>query len=239
MWSNVISIDKSDEKFFDELLAGVEAIRDVSCAVEESRHRKYIYLAGLCEYADEIRDKIENFVADFILTHYKLSYYLENLGYKELDYPVATLVSTLIYLDYDLEKAFVRKVLSETASYDVDAIFRFRLKALRASWKEISDMCGRLFEIGTDEQDIYNVINYISATKTQTPLELVLEYDEKPVLKRQSDGREINVRRLFNVDGFDIIGTVIAVSATKLTVNCDVEREAVRALRHIVRVKIR
>ena len=67
----------------------------------------------------------------------------------------------------------------------------------------------------------------------------MLEYDEKPVLKRQSDGREINVRRLFNVDGFDIIGTVIAVSATKLTVNCDVEREAVRALRHIVRVKIR
>ena len=175
MWSNVVSIEKGDDKMFSELLSGVEGIKELSSAVEESKNRKYIYMAGLCEYADEIRDKIENFLSDFILTKYKLSYYAENLKYDKLDYPVATLISTLVYLDFDLEKAFVTRVLRELSSYDVDAIYRFRLKALRASWKEVAEMCARLFEVGTDEQDIYNVINYISATKTAKPLELVLE----------------------------------------------------------------
>ena len=181
MWSNVVSIEKGDDKMFSELLSGIEGIKELSSAVEESKNRKYIYMAGLCEYADEIRDKIENFLSDFILTKYKLSYYSENLKYDKLDYPVATLISTLVYLDFDLEKAFVTRVLRELSSYDVDAIYRFRLKALRASWKEVAEMCARLFEVGTDEQDIYNVINYISATKTAKPLELVLASADLPL----------------------------------------------------------
>lgn len=239
MWSNVVSIEKGDDKMFSELLSGVENIKELSSAVEESKNRKYIYMAGLCEYADEIRDKIENFLSDFILTKYKLSYYSENLKYNKLDYPVATLISTLVYLDFDLEKAFVTRVLRELSSYDVDAIYRFRLKALRASWKEVAEMCARLFEVGTDEQDIYNVINYISATKTAKPLELVLEKAERPVFRNAGNGKEIAVKRLFGVDEYDIIGTVISLSATKLTLNCDVAGEAVKALRHVVRVKIR
>ncbi len=239
MWSNVVSIEKGDDESFLELLAGVEGIKELSCAVEESKSRKFIYMAGLCEYADEIRDKIENFLSDFILTRYKLAYYTKNLKYGKLDYPVATLISTLIYLDYDLEKAFVTRVLREMASYDVDAIYRFRLKPLRASWKEVAEMCARLFEVGTDEQDIYNVINYISATKTVKPLELVLERSERPVFKTAESGKEIKVKRLFGVDDFDIIGTVISLSATKVTLNCDVASETVKALRHVVRVKMR
>ncbi len=239
MWSNVVSIEKGDDKMFSELLSGIEGIKELSSAVEESKNRKYIYMAGLCEYADEIRDKIENFLSDFILTKYKLSYYSENLKYDKLDYPVATLISTLVYLDFDLEKAFVTRVLRELSSYDVDAIYRFRLKALRASWKEVAEMCARLFEVGTDEQDIYNVINYISATKTAKPLELVLEKAERPVFRNAGNGKEIAVKRLFGVDEYDIIGTVISLSATKLTLNCDVAGEAVKALRHVVRVKMR
>ena len=72
MWSNVVSIEKGDDKMFSELLSGIEGIKELSSAVEESKNRKYIYMAGLCEYADEIRDKIENFLSDFILTKYKL-----------------------------------------------------------------------------------------------------------------------------------------------------------------------
>ena len=116
MWSNVVSIEKGDDKMFSELLSGIEGIKELSSAVEESKNRKYIYMAGLCEYADEIRDKIENFLSDFILTKYKLSYYSENLKYDKLDYPVATLISTLVYLDFDLEKAFVTRVLRELSS---------------------------------------------------------------------------------------------------------------------------
>lgn len=52
----------------------------------------------------------------------------------------------------------------------------------------------KTFEVGTDEQDIYNVINYISATKTAKPLELVLEKAERPVFRNAGNGKEIAVK---------------------------------------------
>lgn len=50
-------------------------------------------------------------------------------------------------------------------------------------------MC-KAFEVGTDEQDIYNVINYISATKTAKPLELVLEKPSVPCSEMRETERK-------------------------------------------------
>lgn len=58
------------------------------------------------------------------------------------------------------------------------------------------------------------------------------------MFRNAGNGKEIAVKRLFGVDEYDIIGTVISLSATKLTLNCDVAGEAVKALRHVVRVKL-
>ncbi len=239
MWSNVISIDKSESEKFDRLLREVEKVKELSSAVEESKNRNYIYFAGLCEYADLVRDKIENIVTDVLLTDYKLGFYFKKLNYREITHAVAALLSTLVYLDYDLERAFVTSVLRNVSSYDVDGIFYFRLRTLRAGWQEVADMCNRLFEIGTDEGDIFNVISYIGATKAVKPVELTLFCGERSLINDLSD-EEIKIRTVFNDYGFDLINAVISASATKLTVeNNNLDKDTLRALKHIVRLKVK
>ena len=217
----------------------MENIGEVSSAVEESKSRNFIYMAGLCDYADAIRAKVENIICETILIDYKLNFYSERLEYGALNYAVAALMSTLVYLDYDLEQAFVTSVLRELSSYDIDGIFRFRLKALRGSWQEISEMCNRLFAIGTDDADIYNVISYITATKTQKAVNLLLTGGELPVLKNLTSNSEIRIKKVYGIFEYDLINAVISASATRLTVDgYDLNKDALRALKHIVRVKI-
>lgn len=239
MWSNLISIDKGKDNKFKRIISEIEEIRELSSAVEDGKYRKYIYMAGLCDYADTVRQKVENAVIDLILTDYKLGFYMKRLNYGSLNYSAAALISTLIYLDYDTERAFLERVLMEMSNYDIDGIYNFRIKPVKAGWKEIADMCNRLFEVGTDEVDIYNVISYITATKTQKPVALSLCGGECPVLTNPVSGSEIKIRRLFGIADYDLINAVISVSATKLVVeNYNINKETLRVLKHIVRVKI-
>lgn len=238
MWSNQIAINKGQPNKFKRIFSEIDEIKEVSTAVEESKYRKYIYMAGLCDYQEVIRAKVEKSVIDLILTDYKLDYYMKRLNYGALNYSAAALMSTLIYLDIDIERAFIGNVLNEMSFYDIDGIYNFRIKPLKTNWSEIAEMCNRLFEVGTDEIDIYNVISYITATKTQKPVVLNLSGRILPKLLNERGG-EVKILKLFGIFDYDLINAVISQSATKVVVqDYDINKETLRVLKHIVRVKI-
>ncbi|MEG2454303.1 MAG: hypothetical protein RSB20_05500, partial [Clostridia bacterium] len=109
MWSNVISLDKGQNLEFKFIENEVSKISALSTAIEESPNRKYLYLAGLCDYADEIRVKLENIIVEYFLTYYKSEYFIKVLNLTEVNHALATLVSTMVCIDREFERAFVVK----------------------------------------------------------------------------------------------------------------------------------
>lgn len=236
MWTNVISVKKGQDKEFNFIESEISKITELSTAIEESKTRKFLYLAGLCDYADGIRNRLERVLVEAVMDYYKLNYFEKELDIHRYTHALCALISTLVYMDFDYESAYIVKTISELSSYDLDGIYHFRLRNLRYGWQEVAEMCAELFSAGADENDIYNVLAYVTSSCARR--DCVLELKDG-TLKNLSSAKEVKVKNLFGNQEFNLIHAVVSTRATRLVCYDGLSKELSKALKNIIKLKLK
>lgn len=164
MWSNVISIEKGYEKEIDYLLGGVENIKDLSFAVEESRDRIWIYLASICEVAEAVEEKILCLVENVFLTYLKLRFFLEKLDNVTLNHSNCALLCSLVHFDRAYESGLLRKTLCALPDFNIDGVYNFRFSTVKDNWEELAALASKLLS-GADSEDVFDIAAFITSTE--------------------------------------------------------------------------
>ena len=228
MWSNVISIDKCFSKEIDYLIASVKKVRDLSYAIEESKDRIWIYLASLCEKSVEVEEEITCLVEDVILTYMKTRFFLERLPSFLMTHPTCSLICSLVHFDRRDEENMLRRAVAETADFNVDGIYNFRLQELKQNWEEVSSLASRL--MNSTDGDTYDVASFITSTEGAKNRIAI----ERGRVFNVTEKREVKVLNVFDENEHNLIMAVIGESPEEIVIeDTPLSKEMYDTLKHI------
>lgn len=212
MWSNVISIDKSYDKEIEFILESVRAMKNASYAVEESKNRIFIYIASVCEVAEEVEDRITDIVETVVLTYIKLRFFLEKLSLTEVSHTNCALVSSLVHFDRIYESNLLRRALSETADFNVDGIYNFRMNGVLENWEELASLAEKL--ISSRDKDVFDVASFITATEGNRSRLAVIGGK----LYNLTERAPVDVLPLYNENELNLISAIIGEKPAEIIV---------------------
>ena len=212
MWSNVISIDKRYSKEIDCIKGRVENMRDLSFAVEESKDRIWIYLASLCEKSARIEEEITLLIEDIILTYMKTSFFIERLPSFTMSHATCSLICSLVHFDRRYEENMLRRALAETADFNVDGLFNFRLMEMKQNWEEVISLATRL--MNSTDSDAYDISAFITSTDNADNRVAI---DSGQVFNLTT-GKKAEVLKVFDNDEYNLIMAVIGESPEEIIV---------------------
>jgi hypothetical protein len=212
MWSNVISIDKRYLKEIAYIKKRIEKMKDLSFAVEESRDRIWIYLASLCEKSAKIEEEITLLIEDIILTYMKTSFFIEKLTGFTLNHATCSLICSLVHFDRRYEENYLRKSLAETADFNVDGLYNFRLQELKQNWDEVISLASRL--MNSTDSDCYDISAFITSTDNASNRVAI----DSGQIFNLTTGERADLLDVFDNDEFNIIMAVIGECPSEIIV---------------------
>ena len=228
MWSNVISIDKRYSKEIAYIKKRIEKMKDLSFAVEESRDRIWIYLASLCEKSAKIEEEITLLIEDIILTYMKTSFFIEKLTGFTLNHATCSLICSLVHFDRRYEENFLRKALAETADFNVDGLYNFRLQELKQNWDEVISLASRL--MNSTDSDCYDISAFITSTDNASN-RVAIDSGE---VYNLTTGKKVHILDVFDNYEHNLIMAVISQSPNEIIVErSDLTGDMVGVLTHI------
>ena len=233
MWSNVISIDKGLSKEINCIKARVEKMRDLSFAVEESKDRIWIYLASLCEKSAMLEEEITLLLQDIILTYMKTTYFLERLPSFTLNHATCSLVCSLVHFDRRYEENLLRRALAETADFNVDGLYNFRLMELKQNWDEVISLASRL--MSSTDSDAYDISAFITSTDNADN-RVAIDSGE---VYNLTTGKKVNILNIFDDDEFNLIMAVIGECPEEIIVErSNLTRSMLDTLKRIAHLEV-
>lgn len=212
MWSNVISIDKCFSKEIEYILSKVKNIRDLSFAVEESKDRIWVYLASLCEKSARLEEEITVTIEKVILTYMKTRFFLEKLPSFQLTHATCSLICSLVHFDRRYEENILRKRVAETADFNVDGLYNFRLQDLKQNWEEVISLASRL--MSSTDSDAYDIASFITSTDNAGNRVAI----DSGQIFNLTTGERADLLDIFDNDEFNIIMAVIGECPSEIIV---------------------
>ncbi|MDR3263017.1 MAG: hypothetical protein LBT30_01775 [Clostridiales bacterium] len=165
MWTTAVSIDKQYGKEFDYILREIAKCKYATYAVEESKNRFFINIAGEDENGALITHSIVKIITDVILIYFKARYIKNRLAgcldSEEVSDAMAILISALIYFDAGIESGILYGIIEESGEYSIDGIFTFRTEDLADNWEELCALSVSLLSMNPDETDILNLTAFL------------------------------------------------------------------------------
>ncbi len=233
MWSNVISIDKRYSKEIDCIKERVENMRDLSFAVEESKDRIWIYLASLCEKSARIEEEITLLIEDIILTYMKTSFFIERLPSFTMSHATCSLICSLVHFDRRYEENMLRRALAETADFNVDGLFNFRLMEMKQNWEEVISLATRL--MNSTDSDAYDISAFITSTDNADNRVAI---DSGQVFNLTT-GKKAEVLKVFDNDEYNLIMAVIGENPEEIIVErSNLTRDMLTTLKRIAHLEV-
>lgn len=212
MWSNVISIDKCFSKEIEYILSKVKNIRDLSFAVEESKDRIWVYLASLCEKSARLEEEITLTIEKVILTYMKTRFFLEKLPSFQLTHATCSLICSLVHFDRRYEENILRKRVAETADFNVDGLYNFRLQDLKQNWDEVISLASRL--MSSTDSDAYDIASFITSTDSAGNRVAI----DSGQIFNLTTGERADLLDIFDNEEFNIIMAVIGECPSEIIV---------------------
>lgn len=229
MWSNVISLDKGLDREIEFVLNCLRGMRNLSYATEESANRIWIYVASICD-AEQIEEEIACIVETVFLTFMKLRYFLNNLQPHALNHSHCALVCSLVHFDRAYEGTIVRRALADTADFNVDGIFNFRLESLKSNWQELVELADRLLSGASVTRDVFDIASFITSTEGAKNRLAVCEDKLINLTKR----RTVRILPLFEEKELNLISAIIRERPCEIILDKAILSEAMMdTLRHI------
>lgn len=220
MWQNVISIDKSFEKEYEYILKGLSFTGDnMSFVVRESKNRYFIHVLSNDIYARESQEKIVNIIETVLLVFIKYAYIAEKVDLKDLSITSSLLISAVLCFDYERESAYVRKTLSGSKDYSIDALLNFRLDKLLEGWEELREIAANI--IGIDKSDAIDLFQVIKAGMDRKCHKLfVSSVGDSVLVTNATKGRLSEIIDLYSDPEFNILFTVVRENPQEIVLDC-------------------
>ena len=233
MWSNVISIDKRYSKEIDCIKERVEKMRDLSFAVEESKDRIWVYLASLCEKSARLEEEITVTIEKVILTYMKTSFFIERLPSFTMSHATCSLICSLVHFDRRYEENMLRRALAETADFNVDGLFNFRLMEMKQNWEEVISLATRL--MNSTDSDAYDISAFITSTDNADNRVAI---DSGQVFNLTT-GKKAEVLKVFDNDEYNLIMAVIGENPEEIIVErSNLTRDMLTTLKRIAHLEV-
>lgn len=233
MWSNVISIDKMYDREIDYILGRLQSTKDLSYAVEESKNRLWIYLAGICDRQEELDDEVQSILDVVFLSFIKLRFFLNKLHVRSMTHAKCALICSIVHFDREFESGIVTKTLKSALDYNVDGLMNFRLCALSEGWQELADLANRLLEGCNNEADIYDIATFITGSEGKLN-QLVLNHNR---LRNLTCHKSVEVVKLFDQDEYNLLSAIIREKPSEILIEgCHFTPPMNATLKKIVRV---
>lgn len=232
MWSNVISIDKRYKREIDCIKDRIVRMKDLSFAIEESKDRLWIYLASLCEKSAGLEDELTLLMDDIILTYMKTTFFLERLPSFTLTHATCSLICSLVHFDRRYEENLLRRALAETADFNVDGLYNFRLMELKQNWEEVISLATRLMD--STDSDAYDISAFITSTDNADN-RVAIDNGE---VYNLTTGKKANILNVFDNDEFNLIMAVIGQFPEEIIVErTPISKEMKDTLKHIAHLE--
>ncbi|MBR7163139.1 MAG: hypothetical protein IKD35_04105 [Clostridia bacterium] len=232
MWSNVISIDKRYKREIDCIKDRIVRMKDLSFAIEESKDRLWIYLASLCEKSAGLEDELTLLMDDIILTYMKTTFFLERLPSFTLTHATCSLICSLVHFDRRYEENLLRRALAETADFNVDGLYNFRLMELKQNWEEVISLATRLMD--STDSDAYDISAFITSTDNADN-RVAIDNGE---VYNLTTGKKANILNVFDNDEFNLIMAVIGECPDEIIVErSNLTRDMLTTLKHIAHLQ--
>lgn len=228
MWSNVISIDKTYDREIDYILSHLQTEHSLSFALEESKSRLWIYLAGLCERQSEIDAEMNEIMDTVFLSFFKLRFYLRRLSLRDMSYAKCALICSLLHFDRDFELEIVKRNVEVCSDYSLDGIMNFRLRELVDGWEEIASLVNDFLSNAKNDNEIYEISSFITGNEKKSN-QLVLKDGNIRNLTRHKSAEIID---LFSDDEYNTLNAVIKEKPKEILLeNCNFSKRLVDTLK--------
>ena len=215
MWSNEISLDKKYAREIDYIAGKLNAMKDVSFAMEESEDRVWIYLASVCERQDAVEEELFEIVETVLLTFFKARFFVERLGGGNMGFARCVLICSLVHFDRDFERTVLRKVLSNALDYNLDGLLNFRLRALKDEWEELAGVSLKLLESASNESEVFEVSSFITGGE-QKRCRVVLEGEK---VKNLTEHTLVEVVNVFDDEEFNYLFAVLGAHPSEIVLD--------------------
>lgn len=233
MWSNVISIGKEYDKETDYMLSKLQSTKDVSYATEESEERVWIYLASSCDVAQRIENEMYDMLSVVFLSFLKKRFFDERLPMRNMSYAKCALISSMLHFDGEFEQNVIAKTLSDSMDYNVDGLFNFRLRSLKAAWAEVADVAARLLEGSEGEKDVFDIATFIAGSEGGRNC---IATDGRKV-ENLTKRRQVEIVRLFDEEEYNVIDAIIKEKPCEILLKGRIASDVMRnTLRKIAKV---
>ena len=207
-------------------------MRDLSFAIEESKDRIWIYLASLCEKSARIEEEITLLIEDIILTYMKTSFFIERLPSFTMSHATCSLICSLVHFDRRYEENMLRRALAETADFNVDGLFNFRLMEMKQNWEEVISLATRL--MNSTDSDAYDISAFITSTDNADNRVAI---DSGQVFNLTT-GKKAEVLKVFDNDEYNLIMAVIGESPEEIIVErCTLSKDMLTTLKRIAHLQ--
>ena len=207
-------------------------MKDLSFAIEESKDRLWIYLASLCEKSAGLEDELTLLMDDIILTYMKTTFFLERLPSFTLTHATCSLICSLVHFDRRYEENLLRRALAETADFNVDGLYNFRLMELKQNWEEVISLATRLMD--STDSDAYDISAFITSTDNADN-RVAIDNGE---VYNLTTGKKANILNVFDNDEFNLIMAVIGECPDEIIVErCTLSKDMLTTLKHIAHLQ--
>ena len=145
-----------------------------------------------------------------------------------MTHPTCSLICSLVHFDRRYEENMLRRAVAETADFNVDGIYNFRLQELKQNWEEVSSLASRL--MNSTDGDTYDVASFITSTEGAKNRIAI----ERGRVFNVTEKREVKVLNVFDENEHNLIMAVIGESPEEIVIeDTPLSKEMYDTLKHI------
>lgn len=227
MYEVNISVEKENTHFINYIEKQLEPVLSkidgVSASVT-STHRAYYTVACADTYKKQISDIVLNQASDVLAIGYKNAYLREQLGVKNGNFYLNTLLNTMCVFDNNFDKQYIRRILNTNDDIYLDGYFNFKLKRLKDKWKEIVELAESNSIILSDNSLIEEFLAYLLEAINQKVKNLSVVIDGENVSLYDTNGNIIEPLDLMQIEAtaeeVAMVNT-ISIKPKELTIYCN------------------
>lgn len=209
-----IIVEIRDKAACNYIAKRLEPHEGVECEVKTGRH----YVRYLLDFSPEYLYIVKGIVLDCLLLLKKLKYLALNTKIADSDYPMTSLLCSLVYFEHTSERSKINKLVMNTRVFNITGLYNFRMQEIIDGWQELVDITLSLMASGCSDSDVYNVTTFMMAPNSKPETSIFIADIDNLLLTNLSVGGIIDIQPLFESPTSNLIAAIASQCPAEVVV---------------------